>query len=79
MYQRIWKRAAHMRFPLLQIHNGPPHESNFGYAYAKRMIDVHNRYVMSSMCHFYILYRIVLSLSSPSSQLPPWQTGLEQF
>ncbi|KAM8875168.1 GDP-L-fucose synthase-like isoform 2-T5 [Spinachia spinachia] len=25
------------------IHNGPPHESNFGYAYAKRMIDVHNR------------------------------------
>ncbi|CAB1324020.1 unnamed protein product [Coregonus sp. 'balchen'] len=27
----------------LQIHNGPPHESNFGYSYAKRMIDVHNR------------------------------------
>ncbi|XP_054645277.1 GDP-L-fucose synthase-like [Dunckerocampus dactyliophorus] len=25
------------------IHNGPPHESNFGYAYAKRMIDVQNR------------------------------------
>ncbi|MCI4393529.1 hypothetical protein PGIGA_G00158370 [Pangasianodon gigas] len=25
------------------IHNGPPHESNSGYAYAKRMIDVHNR------------------------------------
>ncbi|TKS74947.1 GDP-L-fucose synthase [Collichthys lucidus] len=25
------------------IHNGPPHESNFGYAYAKRMIDVYNR------------------------------------
>ncbi|KAJ0065656.1 hypothetical protein NL108_015180, partial [Boleophthalmus pectinirostris] len=25
------------------IHNGPPHDSNFGYAYAKRMIDVHNR------------------------------------
>ncbi|KAB5517191.1 hypothetical protein PHYPO_G00186860 [Pangasianodon hypophthalmus] len=25
------------------IHNGPPHESNFGYSYAKRMIDVHNR------------------------------------
>ncbi|XP_077439600.1 GDP-L-fucose synthase-like isoform X2 [Vanacampus margaritifer] len=25
------------------IHNGPPHESNFGYAYAKRMLDVHNR------------------------------------
>ncbi|KAI8806648.1 hypothetical protein BJ742DRAFT_862902 [Cladochytrium replicatum] len=25
------------------IHNGPPHESNFGYAFAKRMIDVMNR------------------------------------
>uniref|UniRef100_A0A673MJ83 GDP-L-fucose synthase n=1 Tax=Sinocyclocheilus rhinocerous TaxID=307959 RepID=A0A673MJ83_9TELE len=25
------------------IHNGPPHESNFGYAFAKRMIDVQNR------------------------------------
>jgi len=26
------------------IHNGPPHDSNFGYAYAKRMIDVQNKY-----------------------------------
>tara|TARA_R100000234_G_C4971895_1_gene166592 strand:- start:7 stop:933 length:927 start_codon:yes stop_codon:yes gene_type:complete len=26
-----------------QIHNGPPHRSNFGYAYAKRMVDVHSR------------------------------------
>src|SRR4051794_20634315 len=25
------------------IHNGPPHESNFGYAYAKRLIDIQNR------------------------------------
>lgn len=25
------------------IHNGPPHSSNYGYAYAKRMIDVQNR------------------------------------
>ena len=25
------------------IHNGPPHGSNAGYAYAKRMIDVQNR------------------------------------
>ena len=29
----------------LQIHNGPPHDSNFGYAYSKRMIDVLNRFV----------------------------------
>lgn len=26
------------------VHNGPPHDSNFGYAYAKRMIDVQNKY-----------------------------------
>lgn len=25
------------------IHLGEPHESNFGYAYAKRLIDVYNR------------------------------------
>ncbi|CAG8447305.1 137_t:CDS:2 [Funneliformis mosseae] len=25
------------------IHNGPPHESNFGYAYAKRLIDSQNK------------------------------------
>ena len=27
------------------VHNGPPHSSNFGYAYSKRMIDVQNRFV----------------------------------
>lgn len=26
-----------------QIHNGLPHDSNFGYSYAKRLIDVLNR------------------------------------
>jgi GDP-L-fucose synthase len=26
-----------------QIHAGPPHPSNFGYAYAKRMIDIHSK------------------------------------
>lgn len=26
-----------------QIHNGEPHPSNFGYAYAKRMLEVHSR------------------------------------
>ncbi|XP_077301020.1 GDP-L-fucose synthase-like protein isoform X2 [Arctopsyche grandis] len=25
------------------VHNGPPHPSNFGYSYAKRMIDVSNK------------------------------------
>jgi GDP-L-fucose synthase len=27
----------------LQIHLGPPHPSNFGYSYAKRLIDISNR------------------------------------
>ena len=26
-----------------QIHLGPPHHSNFGYAYAKRLVDIANR------------------------------------
>lgn len=26
-----------------QIHNGPPHSSNFGYSYAKRLIDITNK------------------------------------
>lgn len=26
-----------------QMHKGPPHQSNFGYAYAKRMLDIHSR------------------------------------
>lgn len=33
------------KYPLTedQIHNGEPHRSNFGYAYAKRMLEVHSR------------------------------------
>lgn len=33
------------RYPLTedQMHMGPPHESNFGYAYAKRMLDIQSR------------------------------------
>ncbi|ORY89550.1 hypothetical protein BCR43DRAFT_499981 [Syncephalastrum racemosum] len=35
------------------VHNGPPHDSNFGYAYGKRMIDVQNRaYHEQFGCHF---------------------------
>ena len=35
------------------IHNGPPHHSNEGYAYAKRMIDVVNRcYKEQHGCNF---------------------------
>lgn len=25
------------------VHNGPPHESNFGYAHGKRLVDVYNQ------------------------------------
>jgi GDP-L-fucose synthase len=36
-----------------QIHNGPPHPSNFGYAYAKRMLDVQCRaYRQQYGCNF---------------------------
>ncbi|KAF8892254.1 hypothetical protein BD779DRAFT_1610376 [Infundibulicybe gibba] len=33
-----------VEYPLdeTKIHSGPPHESNFGYAHAKRMVDVQN-------------------------------------
>ncbi|XP_060070476.1 GDP-L-fucose synthase-like [Ylistrum balloti] len=35
------------------VHNGPPHDSNFGYSYAKRMIDVYNRaYKAQYDCNF---------------------------
>jgi NAD dependent epimerase/dehydratase family len=29
-----------------KVHLGPPHESNYGYAYAKRMVDVANRWAI---------------------------------
>jgi len=36
-----------------QIHNGEPHPSNFGYAYAKRMLDVQSRaYRQQYGCNF---------------------------
>ena len=30
-----------------QLHKGEPHQSNFGYAYAKRMLEVHSRAIRS--------------------------------
>jgi GDP-L-fucose synthase len=42
-------------YPLTEneIHNGQPHESNFGYAYAKRMLDVQSRaYRKQFGCNF---------------------------
>ncbi len=43
------------------VHNGPPHASNEGYAYAKRMIDVMNR------CYASECVRVVLSGAFPAS------------
>lgn len=35
------------------VHSGPPHDSNFGYSYAKRMIDILNKgYNQQHGCHF---------------------------
>jgi len=37
-----------------QMHMGPPHQSNFGYAYAKRMLDVHSRALRSQHGREYV-------------------------
>lgn len=41
----VYPDAKHVTYPLTeeQLHNGAPHESNFGYAYAKRMLEVQSR------------------------------------
>jgi GDP-L-fucose synthase len=41
----IYPSRYYVDYPLTedQLHAGPPHESNFGYAYAKRMVDVQTR------------------------------------
>ena len=51
----IYPDAQYIKYPLTedQLHNGPPHSSNFGYAYAKRMIDVQSRaYRQQWDCNF---------------------------
>ncbi|XP_065071586.1 GDP-L-fucose synthase-like [Rhopilema esculentum] len=42
-------------FPISEsmVHDGPPHKSNFGYSYAKRMLDIQNRaYFEQYGCRF---------------------------
>ena len=36
----IFPNEAKYPLSVEDLHNGPPHPSNFGYAYAKRMLDV---------------------------------------
>jgi len=41
----VYPDKDYVEYPLTeqQLHLGPPHESNFGYAYAKRMVEVQSR------------------------------------
>jgi GDP-L-fucose synthase len=51
----IYPDAAYVKYPLTedQLHMGPPHQSNFGYAYAKRMLEVQSRaYRQQHGCNF---------------------------
>jgi GDP-L-fucose synthase len=38
----VYPDEAEYPFTPDQFHNGPPHKSNFGYAYSKRMVDVYS-------------------------------------
>lgn len=51
----VYPDEKFVRYPLTedQLHMGPPHESNFGYAYSKRMLDVQTRaYRKQYGCNF---------------------------
>lgn len=51
----IYPEAPYVKYPLTedQLHMGPPHSSNFGYAYAKRMLEVQSRaYRQQYGCNF---------------------------
>lgn len=51
----IYPDAPYVNYPLTeeQLHLGPPHPSNFGYAYSKRMVDVMSRaYRQQYNCNF---------------------------
>ena len=51
----VYPDAPYVKYPLTedQLHLGTPHDSNFGYAYAKRMVDVMSRaYRQQYGCNF---------------------------
>ncbi|MBV03480.1 MAG: GDP-fucose synthetase [Rhodobacteraceae bacterium] len=51
----VYPDSPYISYPLTeeQLHLGPPHPSNFGYAYAKRMVDVMSRaYRQQYECNF---------------------------
>jgi GDP-L-fucose synthase len=44
-----------VEYPIIEssLHNGPPHESNYAYAYAKRLLDIHCRVYREQYCRNY--------------------------
>jgi len=51
----VYPDFPYVNYPLTeeQLHLGPPHDSNYGYAYAKRMVDVMSRaYRQQYGCNF---------------------------
>jgi len=52
----IYPDEKYINYPLTeeQLHNGPPHDSNFGYAYAKRMVDIQLKAVRQQYGYDYI-------------------------
>ena len=51
----VYPDAPYVKYPLTegQLHMGPPHQSNFGYAYSKRMLEVQSRaYRQQFGCNF---------------------------
>jgi len=51
----IYPDSAYVKYPLSedQLHLGPPHHTNFGYAYSKRMLEVQSRaYRQQFGCNF---------------------------
>jgi hypothetical protein len=69
-----------VEYPLdeTKLHLGPPHSSNFGYAYAKRLIDVQNQQVVLStffyarlLSDIYLLARITSSMDANSHRRSP--------
>ena len=47
-FQSIFPDQTKYPIDETMVHNGPPHCSNEGYAYAKRMIDVQNRCIINA-------------------------------
>jgi len=53
------------------VHSGPPHDSNFGYSYAKRMIDILNRAFNQKLMSAEEPHRVFTSIV-PCNIFGPW-------